>query len=228
MLDDWSSLPLRWMEEDDEAARFKALRALPRKKKETLFAAAVARTMKGQLSFEHNDRPELEATVARLGIDFAREVRPTAALLWSRQRKDHLLAIASQVLGTGWASARSKFRKADLAQAMEKAFSDRENGEIPSGLTAEQHAAALAWILPGFAPVGAGSADSVEETESVADGTPVVSAERSDDTGQNRQRTNGNGKEETENLDPDRQESDSATGEEEEDVEIPGFLQAVH
>ena len=57
MLADWSHLPFEWMEGDDDAACFAALRALPRADKETLFAAAVARTVKGQLAFEHGARP---------------------------------------------------------------------------------------------------------------------------------------------------------------------------
>ena len=89
MLADWSSLPLDWMKEEDEAACFAALRALP---------------------------------VARLGIDFARYVRPTADLVWSRLRKDRILAIARQTLGPAWAQARAKYSKTDLAQAMEEAF----------------------------------------------------------------------------------------------------------
>ena len=72
MLADWSHYPFEWMEGDDDAACFAALRALPRADKEKLFAAAVARTVKGQLAFEHDARPELEATVARLDIDFAK------------------------------------------------------------------------------------------------------------------------------------------------------------
>ena len=62
MLADWSHLPFEWMEGDDDAACFAALRALPRADKEKLFAAAVARTVKGQLAFEYDARPELEAT----------------------------------------------------------------------------------------------------------------------------------------------------------------------
>ena len=119
MLEDWSHLPFEWMEGDDDAACFAALRALPRADKEKLFAAAVARTVKGQLAFEHDARPELEATVARLGIDFAKHVRPTAAMLWSRIKKSHILDIARETLGAAWASTRSKYKKADLASSME-------------------------------------------------------------------------------------------------------------
>ena len=67
---DWAGLP------DDEA--FAELRALPERDKRTLFASCVARTLKGQLAFEPKARPEVEATVARLGIDFTAAVRATA------------------------------------------------------------------------------------------------------------------------------------------------------
>ena len=89
---DWTGLS------DTEA--FAELRALPEGDKRTLFASSVARTLKGQLAFEPKARPEVEATVGRLDIDFASAVRGnrdqvwTADLLWSRLRKDRILAIA--------------------------------------------------------------------------------------------------------------------------------------
>ena len=157
MLADRSHLPLAWMDEDDDATRFTALRALPPSDKEALFAACIARTVKGQLAFEHGARPELEATVARLGIDFAAHVRPTADLLWSRITKSRVLDIARETLGPSWAAARSKYRKPDLAKAMEEAFTA---GDPPLGVSASMHAAALAWTVPGFAPFDAGGADA--------------------------------------------------------------------
>ena len=156
MLADWSHLPFEWMEGDDDAACFAALRALPRADKETLFAAAVARTVKGQLAFEHGARPELEATVARLGIDFAKHVRPTAAMLWSRIKKSRILDVARETLGAAWASTRSKYKKADLAKSMEEAFAA---GAPPVSVGATAHAAALAWTMPGFAAFDTGGAD---------------------------------------------------------------------
>ena len=94
MLADRSSLPFDWLTMEDDGEAFAALRALPVAGKESLFAACAARTVKGQLAFEHGARPELEATVARLGIDFSAQVRPTAELFWSRLRKDRMLAVA--------------------------------------------------------------------------------------------------------------------------------------
>ena len=180
MLADWSHLPFEWMEGDDDAACFAALRALPRADKEKLFAAAVARTVKGQLAFEHDARPELEATVARLDIDFAKHVRPTAEMLWSRIRKDRILDIARHTLGAAWASARSKYKKAGLAKAMEEAFA---SGTPPVGIGATAHAAALAWTMPGFAAFDAGGADEGDAAETAPAGKPANTPDASGDAG---------------------------------------------
>ena len=178
MLADWSHLPFEWMEADDDAACFAALRALPRADKEKLFAAAVARTVKGQLAFEHGARPELEATVARLDIDFASRVRPTAAMLWSRINKSRILDIARQTIGTVWASTRSKYKKADLASAMETAFAA---GPTPVGLGATAHAAALAWSMPGFAAFDTGGTDDGTGAEPAPVDKPDDAADASAD-----------------------------------------------
>ena len=152
---DWAGLP------DDEA--FAELRALPERDKRTLFASSVARTLKAQLAFEPKARPEVEATVARLGIDFAAAVRGnrdqvwTADLLWSRLRKDHILAIARETLGETWALAEAKQKKADIAKAMEDAFA--HGGDVPAGITAEGRAAAIAWTPPGFRAFDTGTVD---------------------------------------------------------------------
>ena len=147
MLEDRSHLSLDWLTIEDDGESFAVLRALPRAEKEALFAACVARTVKGQLAFEPQARPELEATVARLDIDFAKHVRPTAAMLWSRIAKARVLDIARTVFGLAWASARSKYKKPALAEAMEAAFAA---GDPPVGVSASMHAAALAWTPPGF------------------------------------------------------------------------------
>ena len=155
MLADRSHLPFDWLEIEDDGESFAALRALPQAEKEALFAACVARTVKGQLAFEPQARPELEATIARLDIDFAKHIRPTAAMYWSRIVKSRVLDIARTVFGLAWASARSKYKKPALAEAMEAAFA---HGEPPVGVSAAMHAAALAWVPPGFAPFDTGRA----------------------------------------------------------------------
>ena len=152
---DWTGL--------SETEAFAELRALPEQDKRTLFASCVARTLKGQLAFEPKARPEVEATVARLDIDFAAAVRGnrdqlwTAGLLWSRLRKDRILAIARGTLGETWAQAEAKQKKADIAKAMGDAFA--HGGGVPAGVTAEGRAAAIAWTPPGFRAFDTGTVD---------------------------------------------------------------------
>ena len=159
MLAERPDLFLAWMENEDEDAAFAEMRALPQAEKQAIYAAAVARSLKGQLAYEPDARPEFEATVARLDIDFAKHVRPSAAMFWSRITKDRILAIARATLGPVWASARAKFKKADLALAMEEAFT----ADPPENLTPRVRAV-LAWTPPGFAPFDKGLVgEAVEE-----------------------------------------------------------------
>ena len=152
---DWAGLP--------DAEAFAELRALPERDKRTLFASCVARTLKGQLAFEPKARPEVEATVARLDIDFAAAVRGnrdqvwTADLLWSRLRKDRILAIARETLGETWAQAEAKQKKAEIAKAMQDAFAHGD--DVPAGVMAEGRAAAIAWTPPGFRAFDTGTVD---------------------------------------------------------------------
>ena len=139
--------PLEWLDQPAGEA-FAALRAMDDWHKQQLFASCVARTLKGQLAFEPGARPEVEATVARLDIDFARLYRPDAALLFGRLRKDRLLAIARATLGEAWAAAHRNERKAALAEAMEAAFA--AGAAVPAGVSPSARAAALAWVPPGF------------------------------------------------------------------------------
>ena len=165
MLADWSNLPFEWMEADGDDACFAALRQLSREQKETLFAAAIARTLKPQLAFEHNARPEFEATVARLDIDFAKHVRPSAAMLWTRITKTRVIDIARKVLGIEWAHTHRKDKKAGLTAAMERAFAAGD--DRPIDVNKDARTAALAWTPPGFNAYDKGSAeDSGTETKS--------------------------------------------------------------
>ena len=183
MLAERSSLPLDWLTVEDGGESFAALRALPQDDKQRLFAASVARTVKGQLAFEPQARPELEATIARLDIDFAGQVRPTADMLWSRINKGRILDIARETLGPAWASARAKSKKPDIARAMEEAFAA---GSPPLGVTADAHAAALAWTPPGFKAFDTGRAgadDAGAETAPVTEAPDSVAGPAPEDAG---------------------------------------------
>ena len=151
--------PLEWLDQPAGEA-FAELRAMSPLGKEYLFASCVARTLKGQLAFEPGARPETEATVARLDIDFARLYRPDAAFLFGRLRKDRLLAIARATLGEAWAAAHRNHRKAALAEAMETAFA--AGAAVPAGVSPSARAAALAWVPPGFRAFDSGGAEEDE------------------------------------------------------------------
>ena len=151
--------PLEWLDQPAGEA-FAELRAMSPLGKEYLFASCVARTLKGQLAFEPGARPETEATVARLDMDFARLYRPDAAFLFGRLRKDRLLAIARATLGEAWAAAHRNDRKAALAEAMEAAFA--AGAAVPAGVSPSGRAAALAWVPPGFRAFDAGGAEEAE------------------------------------------------------------------
>ena len=165
--------PLEWLDQPAGEA-FAALRAMDDWHKQQLFASCVARTLKGQLAFEPGARPEVEATVARLDIDFARLYRPDAAFLFGRLRKDRLLAIARATLGEAWAAAHRNDRKAALAEAMEAAFA--AGAAVPAGVSPSGRAAALAWVPPGFRAFDSGGAAEDEapagEAEAVSGQAP--------------------------------------------------------
>ena len=148
LLADRSGLAFDWMEKQDDEDAFTALRALPEADKQALFAACVARTLKGQLAFEHGARPEFEATVARLGIVFATQVRPTAELFWSRITKGRMLGVARATLGEAWAQARAKLKKTELSTVMEEAFAGED--AAAAGVPVEAREPARFWVMPGF------------------------------------------------------------------------------
>ena len=176
--------PLDWMQ-CPPAEGFALMRALPVRKRRSLFASCVARTLKGQLAFEPSARPEVEATVARLDVDFAKvaasNAKPvwSAALVWMRVNKARILDVARATLGDAWAAARSKLKKAEIAEAMEAAFDP--GAEAPGDVTPEGRAAALAWTPPGFRAFDTGRAG--QEEAPAGDAAPEAGPEAAAETG---------------------------------------------
>ena len=145
-----ADLPLEWLKETDPGKRFVAFIELPPEDRRRLFTAAVAGALNPQLSFDHEARPEVEATVARLEIPFAAIWRPDTERFWSRMRKGEMLDIARRTLGPEWTEAHAKDKKNELAEAMGAAFG-REGAAETLGLTPDARAAALSWTPAGFA-----------------------------------------------------------------------------
>ena len=165
--------PLEWMDKPAGEA-FAELRAMSAIGKEYLFASCVARTLKGQLAFEPGARPEVEATVARLDVDFAQRYRPDATFLFGRLRKARLLAIARDTLGEAWAAAHRNDRKAALAEAMEAAFAAGD--AVPAGVSPSARAAALAWVPPGFGAFDSARAEAAEADAPASEAVPEEAA----------------------------------------------------
>ena len=145
-----TELPLEWLQESDPGKRFVAFIELPAEDRRRLFTAAVAGALNPQLSFDHEARPEVEATVARLEIPFAAIWRPDTERFWSKMRKGEMLDIARRTLGTEWTEAHAKDKKHELAEAMGTTFG-REGAAETLGLTPDARAAALSWTPTGFA-----------------------------------------------------------------------------
>ena len=123
-----------WLEIEDDGESFAALRALSLAEKQALFAACVARTVNPQLAFEPQARPELEATVARLDIDFAKHVRPTAAMLVVADHQEAASSTSPARCSVSPGPRRGRRAgKPVLAEAMETAFAA---GDRPVSLSA--------------------------------------------------------------------------------------------
>ena len=167
-----AGLPLDWLAMEDDREAFQALCELSDEQKQSLFASCVARTVNAQLAFEPSARPELEATVARLDMDFAGFYRPDAEIFWSRLTKARILEIAGSVLGLDWAAARAKLKKPELVSAVARAFA--HDPEPASYLPSDARAKALKWTPPGFEAFDTGEppADAGNPEPSAEDRTP--------------------------------------------------------
>ena len=132
-------LPLDWLTEDTPAKRFQELRRLPATAKKELFAAAVARLLTGQLSYEDlggGREATFEATVARLqGFGKAAlDLEWPAELFWSRLTKATIFETAGEVLGDDWVAEHKALKKGELAEAAASAFTDQQ--WVPRGFLA--------------------------------------------------------------------------------------------
>ena len=150
MLEDVSYLSMDWLTIKNNGKSFAAMRSLPPSAKKALFAAAVARTVKGQLAFEYDACPELESTIESLKIDFAKLVRPTSEMFWSRMTKSKILAIAKTALGATWVKGYGKKPKKEIAAALQEIFSAKPDSKAKMEVGPDRIVKAKAWTIPGF------------------------------------------------------------------------------
>jgi ParB family chromosome partitioning protein len=120
-----SFLPLDWLEEGTEAARFEAFRSLPDDDKHHLLAYCTALTLKPRLAPAAGERlTAYDLALARTGGDLAGYWRPTKANYLSRVTRDQLLALGRETLGDPWAQSRAREKKGELADQLDRAFAD--------------------------------------------------------------------------------------------------------
>jgi ParB family chromosome partitioning protein len=138
-----AALDRSWADQESNADRFDAFRALPEEARAAWLGHAVARTLEASVRLPgeracafHDHLGEL------LGIEVAGWWRPTGANYFDRVPKSITLAALAEVGGPSLAERYSKAKKAELARACERIFSGDFIAE------AEVKQAALAWV-PG-------------------------------------------------------------------------------
>ena len=141
-------LNLAWMEAK-APEDFEQLSALPESDKEALFAWCAAYALNQQLSNDTGASAVIEAIGARLKVNVAACWRPTADAYWGRVKKDHALETAKALIDARWADDKTGLRKAEIAKAMEQAFSDTPRDA--AGLTAETATRTSRWLPDGMA-----------------------------------------------------------------------------
>ena len=128
--------------------KFEAIAAMDQDAKLQLLAGLVALTLNPQLSFEPTAVEDIESIVERLNIKFAKLVRPSTKLYWSRVTRDRILEIAGETLGDEWVKRHKNARKSELADLMGQAFA--KGGKPPADVDKAARNRALAWTMPGF------------------------------------------------------------------------------
>ena len=117
------ALPVDWLAEETEVARFEALRTLTDAEKLHLLAYCTALTLKPKLAPAEGDQATaFDAALALTAANVATYWRPTKDNYLSRITRDQLLAIGREVLGEPWANARRSDKKSVLVEQLDRAF----------------------------------------------------------------------------------------------------------
>lgn len=144
-------LSLEWLNLD-QPHDFNAMSALSPREKQDLFAFCVAQGVNQSLSTDPHANPVLEVMGKRMDVDVASCWRPTAEHYWNRVKKGYALKVASEQIAPNWADDHSKDKKAQIAEAMDSAFSD--DPQKTAGLNEETAARTSTWLPEGMAYTG--------------------------------------------------------------------------
>ncbi|MEM8759463.1 MAG: hypothetical protein AAGE83_03945, partial [Pseudomonadota bacterium] len=170
--------PLRGVE---AAAAFSALRKRPKRQKNAMLTAAIARLVGTRLALGETN-PMAERLAAEAGLDVRAVWTPTEAF-FSRLPKARLLEIYDAVMQKPSGRTQlEKQKKGDVARWLHLIFTEDAKGPT---LTAEQRQRMRAWLPEGMAPLPAepGGAETAlthdvadEATVGTNDADPVVAA----------------------------------------------------
>ncbi|MCP1201073.1 ParB/RepB/Spo0J family partition protein [Notoacmeibacter sp. MSK16QG-6] len=142
-----ANLRLEWMELP-KPEDFVALSALSPEEKQELFAHVTTAGLVQQLSVDHGADPVVEEAGRRLGVDVAASWRPTAEAVFKRVTKDYMLRVARERIGDKWTNDHAGYKKGELADAMEAAFST--DARTRAGLTPATAAKTGTWVPEGM------------------------------------------------------------------------------
>jgi ParB family chromosome partitioning protein len=147
-------LALAWLDYDTEAEQFQAFTGLPETQKLDVLAFCVASSLKPQLATGH-EGTAWEVALSLTDAELSGYWRPTQANYLGRITRDRLLAIGRDLLGEQWAHARSRDKKGELAEALERVFASP--GSI--ACTPQQRERITHWLPEGM-PFGGNDAKS--------------------------------------------------------------------
>jgi ParB family chromosome partitioning protein len=142
----FNSLPLAWLNINDEVERFHAFCELNKHEKQQLFAACVSKALQPQLSIELSRPALFEIISNRLCVDVAKHWRPTKANFFDRVTKKDLLELGQEIFGENWVKINSKKPKGDVAYILDNAFSNPEQNIY----TIEQQEKLKTWLPKGM------------------------------------------------------------------------------
>jgi ParB family chromosome partitioning protein len=159
------SLPMAWLHQETEAEQFQAFLSLSDKEKLDFLAYGVAASLQPQLA-TGNEATAYELALSLTDASVAAYWRPTRANYLGRITRDQLLGLGRDILGEPWSQARSRDKKGELADALERAFAEPEKyARNPEQLDKLKH-----WLPRGmaFGADTAGCPQAGAETASAA------------------------------------------------------------
>lgn len=124
-LSDRSGLSMDWLTIEDNAERLAAFIALPKKAKDKLVAYAVAQSLRIGV----RGKPEQDALVDLLGVDFPSYWRPNADNYFGRLTKPQLLEQFGPVIGQEWTDWHDDAKKSAIVDSLDERFSEKSKSK---------------------------------------------------------------------------------------------------